>query len=67
MLKTASKMTKKEIKAKMQELPSLNSPRSTEVPKQTEPDLVPYEIEQDDRVEISDLYKSRREVKTLCE
>ena len=67
MLKTASKMTKKEIKAKMQELPSHDSPRSTEVPKQTEPDLVPYEIEQDDRVEISDLYKSRREVKTLCE
>ena len=60
-------MVKKEIKAKMQELPSLDSPRSIVVPQQTEPDLIPYEAEEDDRVEISDLYKSRREVKTLCE
>ena len=45
MLKTASKMAKKEIKAKMQELPSPDSPRSIAAPKQTEPDLIPYETE----------------------
>ena len=51
MLKTASKMVKKEIKAKMQELPSLDSPRSIVVPQQTEPDLIPYEAEEDDQLE----------------